>query len=286
MGKTVLLHEFARVAGRRGFTHEHIEMAPDGALGLRLAVALRKAVLKLGGRKKAKGADRRALGVLKAFVLTLPDGASVPIEADAAPGTADSGHLASDLGALFEEVGLAARAHECGIFLTVDEMHHLPPSGLEALLAGLHRAHRLGLPLVLVGRRPALAGGRERAKRGTALEQMFRFAPARSAGPRRRSATAVQAPAAAEGVGWKGRRRGPDVRGDQGYPSFIQELGKQAWDLAEEGSKAIRRRRCGARHPPGHWPSSMRASSGSARAGRRFPSAPICGPWRNWARAS
>ena len=110
VGKTVLLHEFARVAGKRGFIHEHIEVSPDGALPLRLALALRKAVLKLGGRKKSKGADRRALGVLKAFTLTLPDGATVHIEGDAAAGTADSGDLASDLAALFEEVGRAARA--------------------------------------------------------------------------------------------------------------------------------------------------------------------------------
>jgi len=110
VGKTVLLHEFARVAGKRGFIHEHIEMDQDGALPLRLAMALRKAVLKLGGRKKAKGADRRALGVLKAFVLTLPDGARLPIEADVVLGTADSGDLASDLGALLEEVRRTSRA--------------------------------------------------------------------------------------------------------------------------------------------------------------------------------
>jgi hypothetical protein len=26
----------------------------------------------------------------------------------------------------------------------------------------------------------------------------------------------------------------------QGYPSFVQELGRQAWDVAQEGSKVIR----------------------------------------------
>jgi len=50
VGKTVLLSEFARVAARRGFIHEHIEVGDDGELPLRLAVALRKAVLKLGGK--------------------------------------------------------------------------------------------------------------------------------------------------------------------------------------------------------------------------------------------
>jgi hypothetical protein len=238
VGKTVLLHEFGRVAGKRGFIHEHIEMGHDGALPLRLAVALRKAVLKLGGRKKAKGANRRALGVLKAFVLTLPDGASVPIEGEVAMGTADSGDLASDLGALFEEVGQAARAHESGIFLTIDGMHHLPPAGLEALLVGLHRAHRLGLPLALAGAGlPSLAGVTGEA--GYCAGQMFRFHPLGPLGPDD-AATAVQVPAAAEGVSWKGPAVARLYEVTQGYPYFIQELGKQAWDLAEEGSKAIR----------------------------------------------
>ena len=54
VGKTVLLHEFARVAGKRGFIHEHIEVGDDGVLPLQLAVALRKALLKLGARRRRR----------------------------------------------------------------------------------------------------------------------------------------------------------------------------------------------------------------------------------------
>jgi hypothetical protein len=134
VGKSVLLYEFSQVAGRRGFIHEHIEVGDDGRLPLRLAVALRKALLKLGGKKKVKGVNRRALGVLKAFAVTIPDGGSLLIDVEAVPGAADSGDLASDLGGLFEEVGQAARAHEAGVFLTIDDMHHLPARSLEALI--------------------------------------------------------------------------------------------------------------------------------------------------------
>ena len=79
VGKTVLLHEFGRVAVKRGFVHEHIEVHDGDQLPLQLAVALRKALLKLGGKKKTKGVNRRALGVLKAFTLALP-GRRVPAE--------------------------------------------------------------------------------------------------------------------------------------------------------------------------------------------------------------
>jgi hypothetical protein len=157
VGKTVLLHEFAQVAGRRGFIHEHIEVGEDGRLPVRLAVALRKALLKLGGKKKVKGANRRALGVLKAFTLTLPDGGSLLIDVDTVHGAADSGDLTSDLGGLFEEVGQAARSHDAGVFLTIDEIHHLPAASLDALIVGLHRAHQLGLPVVIARASPLKA---------------------------------------------------------------------------------------------------------------------------------
>jgi hypothetical protein len=238
VGKTVLLYEFSRVAGKRGFIHEHIEVGDDGRLPLRLAVALRKALLKVGGKKKVKGVNRRALGVLKAFTLTLPDGGSLLIDVEAVHGSADSGDLASDLGGLFEEVGQVARAHDAGVFLTIDEMHHLPAASLDALIIGLHRAHQLGLPVVIAGAGlptlPAVSG-----EARSYLERMFRFRPL---GPLSadEGADALLLPAAAEGVGWKAGALTRMYEVTMGYPSFIQEFGKQAWDLAEEGSKVIR----------------------------------------------
>ena len=90
---------------------------------------------------------------------------------------ADSGDLASDLGGLFEEVGQAARAHEAGIFLTIDEMHHLPagrPRGPPARACTGRTGS--GLPLVWPApacrRWPAVS---EEAR--SYAEQMFRFRP-------------------------------------------------------------------------------------------------------------
>ena len=166
MGKTVLLHEFGRVAVKRGFVHEHIEVHDGGQLPLQLAVALRKALLKLGGKKKTKGVNRRALGVLKAFTLAHPVAASLQSDAEVVPGVADSGDLGSDLEGLFGEVGGAARAHEAGVFLTIDEMHQLPSAGLDALLLGLHRTNETGPSLCGGRRRPALAGCGQRGGQG------------------------------------------------------------------------------------------------------------------------
>ena len=62
VGKTVLLQEFARVAAKRGFIHEHVEATRPSSFPLQVALALRKALFKLGGKKKVKGVNRRALG--------------------------------------------------------------------------------------------------------------------------------------------------------------------------------------------------------------------------------
>ena len=238
VGKTVLLHEFGRVAVKRGFIHEHIEVYDAEQLPLQLAVAVRKALLKLGGKKKAKGANRRALGVLKAFTQTFPAAASLQIEADIVAGVADSGDLGTDLAALFEEVGGAARSLEAGVFLTIDEMHHLPSAALEALLLGLHRTSEMGLPFVLAGAGlPSLSAVSEESR--VYAERMFRF---RSIGALAADEVgkAVLGPAAAEGVSWKGAAVTRLCEVTQGYPYFIQEFAKQAWDLAEESSDMIR----------------------------------------------
>jgi len=238
VGKTVLLHEFGRVAMKRGFVHEHIEVHDGEQLPLQLAVALRKALLKLGGKKKTKGVNRRALGVLRAFTLAYPVAATLHSEAEVVRGVADSGDLGHDLADLFEELGGAAHAHEAGIFLTIDEMHHLASTGLDALLRGLHRANGAGLPFAVAGAGlPSLAAVSEEAR--THAEQMFRFHPIGALAPEECS-TAVVAPAAEEGVSWKGAAVARLFEVTQGYPYFIQEFARQAWDLAEAGSEVIR----------------------------------------------
>jgi hypothetical protein len=238
VGKTVLLNEFGRLAAGRGFVHEHIAVGPDGQLSLRIAAGLRKGLLKLGGKKKVKGVNRRALGVIKAFSLTLPDGPALNLEVDPVEGTADSGDLAADLAGLFEEIGRAAQAHDAGVFLTIDEMQHLPQAALEALVCGLHGAERLGLPITLAGAGlPSLAVVTGEA--GSYAERMFRLRPIGSLSVEEGSA-AVQAPAATQGVSWKGGAVSRIWEVTQGFPTFLQEFARQAWDLAEEGSKVIR----------------------------------------------
>ena len=105
VGKTVLLNEFEQLAEGRGYFHEHIEVSEDGDLPPRLASAFRRVLLSMDARRRIGERVRRALGVLKAFSIRLPDGPELSIDVDAVHGPADSGDLATDLAGLFVELG-------------------------------------------------------------------------------------------------------------------------------------------------------------------------------------
>lgn len=239
VGKTVLLNEFSTVAAGHGYICEHIEVTEDGNLPLRLAAALRRALLKLDGKRRAGNIARQALGVLKAFTLTLPDGSSLHIDADAISGPADSGDLAGDLAGLFQEIGKAAKAHRTGVLITIDELHYVPLGVLEPLVIGLHRANQLAFPIALAGAGlPSLPAITGEAK--SYAERMFTF-PRIGSLPSEEAAEAIRVPARSEGVEWEDSAVELIYEATQGYPYFIQEFGKQSWDMAEDGSGLIRK---------------------------------------------
>jgi len=140
VGKTVLLNEFEQLADGRGYFHEHIEISEDGDLPPRLAAAFRRLLLSMDAKRRIGERVRRALGVLKAFSVRLPDGPEMSINVDAVYGPADSGDLATDLAGLFVELGEVARDHDTGVLLNIDELHSVRLDTLEALVMGLHRA--------------------------------------------------------------------------------------------------------------------------------------------------
>jgi hypothetical protein len=231
VGKTVMLNEFEHLAGGRGYFHEHIEVGEDGDLTPRLASAFRRVLLSMDAKRRIGERVRRALGVLKAFSMRLPGGPELSIDVEAIYGPADSGDLATDLSALFVELGEVARDHDTGVLLTIDELHYVAMPTLEALVMGLHRAAQLRLPITIAGAGlPTLATLTGEAK--SYAERMFTF-PVIGSLPAHQAREALVVPAEDEGVRWDeaGIERVVDVT--QGYPYFLQEFGKQAWDVAD-----------------------------------------------------
>lgn len=230
VGKTVLLNEFAKTAMHRGYLHEHIEA--DESINFPAAVAstMRRILLRLRATQRFGERVQRALGILKAFSIKIPNGPEISLDIAAVPGPADSGDLASDLAGLLCEVGETAKAAGTGVFITIDEIQYLAPEALSALMVGLHRVAQISLPLVIAGAGlPSLPGLLGEAK--SYAERMFDFPETGSLAPSD-AIEAIVVPARGEGVQWDQDAVDRVVELTSGYPYFLQEFGKQAWDLA------------------------------------------------------
>jgi len=231
VGKTVLLNEFEQLADGRGYFHEHIEVAEDGALAPALVAAFRRVLLAMDAKRRIGERVRRALGVLKAFSLRLPDGVELNIDVEPVHGPADSGDMASDLAALFVELGEVARDHQTGVLLTIDELHYVDLATLTVLIVGLHRAAQLRLPITVAGAGlPSLATLTGEAK--TYAERLFTFSEIGSL-PDELAVEALGTPARDEGVTWDPAALRQVLEVTRCYPYFLQEFGKTAWEVAD-----------------------------------------------------
>lgn len=233
VGKTVLLDRMRDDAEASGIQTLRVE-APEGrSLPAMLAPELRRALLRLSTNEKAKELAKRALrglaGFAKALKVKFAD-IEVGIDFDPEPGLADNGDLEHDLQALLEATGMAAKAAGTAMALFIDEMQYVKEDELAALITALHRAAQRNLPVVLVGAGlPQLPGLMGRAK--SYAERLFDFP---QVGPLSEAAarSALAKPAAAENVLFNDdalRRIYDETRG---YPYFLQEWGKHAWDVA------------------------------------------------------
>lgn len=161
VGKTVLLNRFHEIARDEGLRVGFIEAPETGDFRRLLATRLRAILLDLD-RGKVSRAVTRALGTLKAFSYTLPDGSSISIDVDAVVGRADSGVLSEDVTDLLVATGEAAKDRSTGVVIAIDEVQYLSGAELGAMITAIHRTAQLDLPVVLVGaglpQLPGLAG--------------------------------------------------------------------------------------------------------------------------------
>lgn len=234
VGKTVLLDRMRQDAEAAGMETIRIE-APEGrSLPAMLAPQLRLALLRLSRRDKAKDLASRGLRALAGFAKSLKlkyADLEVGIDLDPEPGLADNGDLESDLLALLEAAARAALADGTALVLFIDELQYVPEEQLASLVTALHRCAQQQVPVVLVGAGlPSLPGQMGRAK--SYAERLFAFP---FIGPLDATAArdAIEVPAAALGVRFEPAATEAILHATEGYPYFLQEWGKHAWDVAK-----------------------------------------------------
>jgi AAA ATPase domain len=230
VGKTVLLGEFGRIASESGWYHEAIEATESTELPIAMANAVRKATLRLSSTKRAADRAKKTLSVLRSFQLRWKLPGDITVESEPFAGLGDSGDLDTDLGDLLVDLGELAREHNTGVSFTIDEVQYLSRSHLASLVVALHRVSQQNLPiLVAAAGLPSLLGLIGEAK--SYAERLFDFSEIGSL-TAEESVRALNEPALAEGVGWEAAALDRVYELSGGYPYFLQEFGKQAWDYA------------------------------------------------------
>jgi hypothetical protein len=229
VGKTVLLNRFHAMAQERQLASALIEASDSGDFKHLLAARLRSILLELDqGSVSAK--VKRALGVLKAFTYTLPDGSSISLNVDAVLGSADSGMLDEDLTALLVAVGEAAQDRSRGLLLAIDEVQYLGSDELGALISAIHRTVQLNLPVILVGAGlPQLPGFAGNAK--SYAERLFDF-PEIGSLETSDAKAALEVPVRAQSVQFDGPALDALLSYARGYPYLLQEWGYHVWNAA------------------------------------------------------
>ena len=235
VGKTVLLLRMRREARAAGFQTLSIEASEARSLPAMLAPRLREALLLLAWNDKAEDLARRALRGLAGFASALKvqyQDIRVGLDLDPEPGLADNGDLEQDLTALLLAAGVAAREAGTALVLFVDELQYVAEDELASLIVALHHTAQEETPVTLVGAGlPQLRALTGRAR--SYAERLFNFP---FIGPLAQEAArlAIEKPVLAEGMRITEEAFLRIFEETRGYPYFLQEWGKHAWDTADE----------------------------------------------------
>lgn len=235
VGKTVLLNRIRLDAEARGLASVRIEAPEERSLPALLAPALRTTLLRLSRGEAAKAAVEKAMGALASFAKALKvrhHDIELGLDFEPEAGLADSGDLDSDLAELLEAVGAAAADRRTAVVLFIDELQYVAEPQLAALISALHNASQSQLPItMLAAGLPQLLGRMGRAK--SYAERLFEFSPIdRLDEPAARAALVL--PAEHEGAAYEEAAVAEILRQTRGYPYFLQEWGKNSWNVAED----------------------------------------------------
>ncbi|WP_295956108.1 ATP-binding protein [Rhodoferax sp.] len=234
VGKTVLLDRVREDAEVAGIHTVRIE-APEGrSLPALLAPQLRQALLRLSQVAAAKEFAVRGLRALAGFASKLKvtfNDIEVGLDYEPEPGLADNGDLEHDLQALFEQVGLAAKAAGTALAIFIDELQYVEEPQLAALITAMHRTEQRKLPVVLIGAGlPQLRGQMGNAK--SYAERLFDFP---TIGPLSSEAAslAIEKPLHDEGVNITPEALGQILQVTRGYAYFLQQWGSHTWQASQ-----------------------------------------------------
>lgn len=230
VGKTVLLNHVEELATNYGYHVEHLEMSEGDDFRRVIAKTANKTLRAISTFENIKDKAKKAFGILKAFSIAIPNGPELRIDVDALIGTADTGDLDSDIVDLILAVGEASAEAGKPVCFLIDEVQYLSEKAMSGLISATHRVGQKNLPVVFVcAGLPQIAALTGDAR--SYAERLFEFIPIGSLKPTEAERALVE-PATAAGASYAPEAKKTILAETEGYPYFIQEFGKNAWNIA------------------------------------------------------
>jgi hypothetical protein len=234
VGKTVLLNAFENQAESQDFLTYYHELTPESVLARELARDSEKALTRLSLSERVGGRIRDALGFMRTIRLTGPEGFGLEVDLKGA----DEGAITSDLTDLFLQVGEAAKGKERGVVFLLDEVQFADEVQFRAMISALHRATQRNLPITVAAaglpQIPRLTG-----EARSYAERLFTF-PTIGNLDEVAATAALTEPARQRDVDFTDDAVARTLEWTAGYPFFIQQLGKHAWNAAQASPISLR----------------------------------------------
>ncbi len=233
VGKTVLLNEMRNHAEEAGWFVVNLEARPDEA-GASSARQILAREITAQARRLSRSATmtdrvRTALQSVSSFNVKLGT-SGIDLGVEIAPGRADSGDIEVDLPELVQDLCAALKEDDGALGLFIDELQDLDPALLRALLVTQHQAGQRGWPFYIIGAGlPHLPG--ILAETRSYAERLFDYRTiARLPDPE--ATSALVDPVQSGGVSFEPEALRLLLDASGGYPYFLQEYGRAAWEVA------------------------------------------------------
>jgi hypothetical protein len=230
VGKTVLLNALEDISVERGWIAAGRELDEETSFPVAIARSSKRILGELQPTRKVAEHVRQAFSRLGSFTLKDPSG----FELTYTPGPEPSREtLGEDFVDLLLALGQAAQSKGSGVAFLLDEVQFVPAKEFGPFVVGLHRLNQKALPVTCVAAGlpslPALVGNAK-----SYAERLFEY-PRIDQLTKTDALHALADPASKLDVVWE-----PDALKyvfDQtaGYPYFLQQYGKYAWDIASDG---------------------------------------------------
>ena len=227
VGKTVLLNTFQDHAEAEGFLSYYHELVPDSGLVQEITRDAQSALVRLKLSKRMTTTIREALSHLSAIKVSAAEGIEFSVDLK----RADEATISRDLSEVFLQLGRAAEAKGKGVVFLLDEVQFSAEVEFRAVISALHRATQRSLPITMAAaglpQIPRLTGDAR-----SYAERLFSF-PVIGNLDAAAAAAAFVEPARKQGVGYDNDALATALAWTAGYPFYIQQLGKHAWNLAD-----------------------------------------------------